>query len=518
MASRPLADAKMEEITVRAVITRADGTVEDQGTVCHWQRDETQSHPPKDGYWHILESGMNTAPYLAIDAASLSLGSSVTGTAFPALSSAKFQVAANNGGDFGNGALAEVIVLNYQPTAGEIEKIQGYLAWKWGSTGTTATDIVSRLPSGHAYKSGAPTSGTAFNQSVLPVASSNVLNAKSAGKKVLAPSVAVISIKRAVTKGVAAVSSSVSNVVRSTGKAIAATASSLSVATASRQIGKLITATAGSAVSFFRGTGKTLSVSAASSASVSGLRRLVRTLSVAAASAISVTRRTSKNISAAASTITTALAIRVYLAMIVAVCATAVSKRSGISRGVILACSAAVKATKAIGKRLSVSSGAAVIVTAVQAFLITVMVAAVTSVAVSKAAGKAIGTVALSAVSLSKRAAAAIASTVGSTVSAVAQRSGQIFSMAFVATAASAVSSGRSVSKSLVALASGSAAIAALFIHPVAAARRIKMAVQDVRRSIGSAVSSTRDDQTVIDERTVRFAYQRPRTDAGEED
>jgi hypothetical protein len=38
-----LAEATMEEITVRAVITRADGSVEDCGTIAHWQRDEPET-------------------------------------------------------------------------------------------------------------------------------------------------------------------------------------------------------------------------------------------------------------------------------------------------------------------------------------------------------------------------------------------------------------------------------------------------------------------------------------------
>lgn len=40
-----IAEATLEEITVRAVVTRADGTVEDHGTICHWDRKD-QKDPP----------------------------------------------------------------------------------------------------------------------------------------------------------------------------------------------------------------------------------------------------------------------------------------------------------------------------------------------------------------------------------------------------------------------------------------------------------------------------------------
>jgi hypothetical protein len=46
------------------------------------------------------------------------------------------------------GRIAEIIVMTTLPTSDDIEKIEGYLAHKWGTTGA--------LPAGHPYKSVAP--------------------------------------------------------------------------------------------------------------------------------------------------------------------------------------------------------------------------------------------------------------------------------------------------------------------------------------------------------------------------
>lgn len=48
-----------------------------------------------------------------------------------------------------NGNYHECILLDYIPTTNIIQRIQGYLAWKWG--------LVSSLPSSHVYKTSAPT-------------------------------------------------------------------------------------------------------------------------------------------------------------------------------------------------------------------------------------------------------------------------------------------------------------------------------------------------------------------------
>lgn len=47
------------------------------------------------------------------------------------------------------GRVSEVIVLNYVPTTTDQQKIEGYLAWRWGT--------VNKLPAGHPFKISAPT-------------------------------------------------------------------------------------------------------------------------------------------------------------------------------------------------------------------------------------------------------------------------------------------------------------------------------------------------------------------------
>lgn len=55
----------------------------------------------------------------------------------------------NGNGDPFDGKIAEVVLLNAFPTADDAERIEGYLAWKWGLEGT--------LDVGHTYKSEPPT-------------------------------------------------------------------------------------------------------------------------------------------------------------------------------------------------------------------------------------------------------------------------------------------------------------------------------------------------------------------------
>lgn len=50
---------------------------------------------------------------------------------------------------FYNGDIAEIVILPYSVAAADRTRMQGYLAWKWGLTAS--------LPSGHTYKSAAPT-------------------------------------------------------------------------------------------------------------------------------------------------------------------------------------------------------------------------------------------------------------------------------------------------------------------------------------------------------------------------
>jgi len=46
------------------------------------------------------------------------------------------------------GDIAEIVILNSDPTSGERRKIEGYLAHKWG--------LASKLPSTHPFKNYAP--------------------------------------------------------------------------------------------------------------------------------------------------------------------------------------------------------------------------------------------------------------------------------------------------------------------------------------------------------------------------
>ena len=55
----------------------------------------------------------------------------------------------NSGGYAYNGYISEIVYYNTTLTTIQRQKIEGYLAWKWG--------LQANLPSGHPYKSAAPT-------------------------------------------------------------------------------------------------------------------------------------------------------------------------------------------------------------------------------------------------------------------------------------------------------------------------------------------------------------------------
>jgi hypothetical protein len=59
------------------------------------------------------------------------------------------------------GVVSEVIWLGYEPTSGERQRIEGYLAWRWG--------LEAKLPSGHPYESVAPTIGGGWSPANLAV-------------------------------------------------------------------------------------------------------------------------------------------------------------------------------------------------------------------------------------------------------------------------------------------------------------------------------------------------------------
>jgi hypothetical protein len=47
-----------------------------------------------------------------------------------------------------DGQIAEIVLLNVAATTLQRQKVEGYLAWKWG--------IESNLPGGHPYEFGPP--------------------------------------------------------------------------------------------------------------------------------------------------------------------------------------------------------------------------------------------------------------------------------------------------------------------------------------------------------------------------
>lgn len=51
--------------------------------------------------------------------------------------------------NFLNGDIGEIIIVDGAPDTATRQLIEGYLAWKWG--------LEANLPSGHPYKSAAPT-------------------------------------------------------------------------------------------------------------------------------------------------------------------------------------------------------------------------------------------------------------------------------------------------------------------------------------------------------------------------
>lgn len=73
-------------------------------------------------------------------------------------------------GQFSATGVAELIVLGYIPTTDERQRIEGYLAWKWGLQGN--------LPSDHPYKSAAPTGTTPATLTTAPTISTSDTGAR----------------------------------------------------------------------------------------------------------------------------------------------------------------------------------------------------------------------------------------------------------------------------------------------------------------------------------------------------
>lgn len=110
------------------------------------------------GTWQGLDhSFVASAPAGATPTASLSIDgqTKVTGSAAVAAFTTTKNVigaqgaAANAVGSYWTGHIQELLYLNREPTASELDQIHGYLCWKWGKQAS--------LPSGHPYKAAAPT-------------------------------------------------------------------------------------------------------------------------------------------------------------------------------------------------------------------------------------------------------------------------------------------------------------------------------------------------------------------------
>lgn len=83
-------------------------------------------------------------------------GTAVTNSQVGSFGFTQLFIGAEFGGEYGTNyvtaKIPEVIVLSYEPTSGEREQIEGYLAWEWG--------VQALLPSGHPYRNAAPQTGS----------------------------------------------------------------------------------------------------------------------------------------------------------------------------------------------------------------------------------------------------------------------------------------------------------------------------------------------------------------------
>jgi hypothetical protein len=110
------------------------------------------------GQWLGLDhSFVGSAPAGASPTGSLSIdgNAKVTGTLTVAAFTPTRRVigaqgiASNAVGSFWTGHVQELLYMNREPTASELDQIHGYSCWKWGQQ--------SRLPANHPYKNAAPT-------------------------------------------------------------------------------------------------------------------------------------------------------------------------------------------------------------------------------------------------------------------------------------------------------------------------------------------------------------------------
>jgi hypothetical protein len=182
-----------------------------------------------------LGSNPATEPTLAFDSSRFAIGSN-----------------AYDGLNTFTGCIGEVIVLSYRPTTTERQKIEGYLAWRWG--------LEAGLPVGHPYESAAPTvggadaSGSTITVTASVVAGTATGDATASGATITATASLVAGSAAADATAAGATISSAASLVAGTAVGDAAAAASTPTATASL--------VAGSATGAATAAGSTIAVTA----------------------------------------------------------------------------------------------------------------------------------------------------------------------------------------------------------------------------------------------------------------
>ena len=108
--------------------------------------------PSDDTNWRIMYlSGSSTQAISSINAAApTAVADTYSATVPNTRIGASTEAAGGSTPDvYGNVAISEVIMLAGTPSDEDRQKIEGYLAWKWG--------LEANLPSGHPYEDGPPT-------------------------------------------------------------------------------------------------------------------------------------------------------------------------------------------------------------------------------------------------------------------------------------------------------------------------------------------------------------------------
>lgn len=222
----------------------------------------------------------------------------------------------------------ELVILGYTPSADDRQRIEGYMAWKWGS--------VASLPSDHPYKTAAPQTGG---------------GGTTTSQTVSVTSTGVISIRKMVGKRVAVAASGLVSVLR-----VRALRRTISVASAG-------------AVTVLRRLSFSRVVSIASSAAVAVRKAISKQVSVASASTVLVNAVKAAGAAIIYQTVaviaSSSVAVRRSIGKRVAVSATgAVSVRKSIAKAIAVAATGAVQVAKGLAVRITVAAASAVSVTA----------------------------------------------------------------------------------------------------------------------------------------------------------